>query len=181
MINNDDVWRDVFVNGLKNAHAVEHQALALMDRQIDRARNFIEVAEKLKAHRLETEQQISRLEQILSGLDESPSGLKDAAMSMSGNMAALGHTFAEDEILKNAFANFAFENYEVAAYKGLIVLAQHGGYSVALDPLNASLDGNTVELPVEQMEFAENTLRYQTSLQLLNRRISGLMTAIKGE
>lgn len=140
MINNDDVWRDVFVNGLKNAHAVEHQALALMDRQIDRAKNFIEVAEKLRAHRLETEQQISRLEQILSGLDESPSGLKDAAMSMSGNMAALGHTFAEDEILKNAFANFAFENYEVAAYKGLIVLAQHGGYSVALDPLNASLD-----------------------------------------
>jgi flagellar basal-body rod protein FlgB len=58
-------------------------------------------------------------------------------------------------------------------------LADNGlGYRV---PLNASLDGNTVELPVEQMEFAENTLRYQTSLQLLNRRISGLMTAIKGE
>ncbi len=48
-------------------------------------------------------------------------------------------------------------------------------------PVNPSLDGNTVELGVEQMEFAENTLRYQTSLQLLNRRISGLMTAIKGE
>ena len=52
------------------------------------------------------------------------------------------------------------------------------GYRV---PVTASLDGNTVELGVEQMEFAENTLRYQTSLQLLNRRISGLMTAIKGE
>ena len=48
-------------------------------------------------------------------------------------------------------------------------------------PVNQSLDGNTVELGVEQMEFAENTLRYQTSLQFLNRRISGLMTAIKGE
>lgn len=52
------------------------------------------------------------------------------------------------------------------------------GYRV---PVNASLDGNTVESGVEQMEFSENTLRYQTSLQLLNRRISGLMTAIKGE
>ena len=48
-------------------------------------------------------------------------------------------------------------------------------------PTMPSLDGNTVELATEQMEFAENTLRYQTSLQLLNRRISGLMTAIKGE
>lgn len=57
--------------------------------------------------------------------------------------------------------------------------AQGGlGYRV---PVNPSLDGNTVELSVEQMEFAENSLRYQTSLTLLNRRISGLMTAIKGE
>ena len=52
------------------------------------------------------------------------------------------------------------------------------GYRV---PVNRSLDGNTVELSVEQMEFSENTLRYQTSLSFLNRRIAGLMTAIKGE
>lgn len=48
-------------------------------------------------------------------------------------------------------------------------------------PVASSLDGNTVELATEQMEFAENTLQYQASLQLLNRRISGLMTAIRGE
>lgn len=52
------------------------------------------------------------------------------------------------------------------------------GYRV---PVNPSLDGNTVELAVEQMEFAENSLRYQSSLTLLNRRISGLMQAMKGE
>lgn len=48
-------------------------------------------------------------------------------------------------------------------------------------PVHPSLDGNTVELAVEQMEFAENSLRYQTCLTLLNRRISGLAQAIKGE
>jgi flagellar basal-body rod protein FlgB len=48
-------------------------------------------------------------------------------------------------------------------------------------PVSVGLDGNTVELSVEQMEFAENTMRYQASLTLLNRRISGLTTAIKGE
>lgn len=56
--------------------------------------------------------------------------------------------------------------------------AAQAGYRV---PVNPSLDGNTVELAVEQMEFAENSLRYQTSLTLLNRRISGLMQAMKGE
>jgi flagellar basal-body rod protein FlgB len=44
-----------------------------------------------------------------------------------------------------------------------------------------SKDGNTVELHVEQIQFSENVMRYQSSLEFLNRKISGLMSAIKGE
>jgi flagellar basal-body rod protein FlgB len=44
-----------------------------------------------------------------------------------------------------------------------------------------SQDGNTVELHVEQMQFSENVMRYQTSLEFLNRKIAGLKSAIKGE
>ena len=47
--------------------------------------------------------------------------------------------------------------------------------------VNPSVDGNTVELHVEQMQFSENVIRYQTSLEFLNRKFSGLMSAIKGE
>jgi flagellar basal-body rod protein FlgB len=47
--------------------------------------------------------------------------------------------------------------------------------------VNPSQDGNTVELHVEQMQFSENVMRYQTSLEFLNRKFSGLMSAIKGE
>ena len=49
------------------------------------------------------------------------------------------------------------------------------------DPINPSMDGNTVELAVEQLEFSENVTRYQTTLTFLNNRISGLMSAIRGE
>ncbi len=48
-------------------------------------------------------------------------------------------------------------------------------------PIQASEDGNTVEMSVEQIQFSENVTRYQISLSLLNKKISGLMTAIKGE
>lgn len=48
-------------------------------------------------------------------------------------------------------------------------------------PLEPSLDGNTVEMAVEQTEFSENVIRYQTSLMFLNRKISGLTAAIKEE
>ena len=66
---------------------------------------------------------------------------------------------------------------------------QHFGFSGAAaseklkfrQSMNPSADGNTVEMAVEQMEFSENVVRYQTTLTFLNRRISGLMSAIRGE
>ena len=48
-------------------------------------------------------------------------------------------------------------------------------------PTLPSKDGNTVELSVEQMQFSENVMRYQTSLNFLNRKITGLLSAIKEE
>ena len=56
----------------------------------------------------------------------------------------------------------------------------HKGVSFR-EPLQQSLDGNTVELAVEQMEFSENSIRYSTTLNFLNSKISGLMSAIRGE
>ena len=47
--------------------------------------------------------------------------------------------------------------------------------------VNPSLDGNTVELAVEQLQFAENSMRYQSTLSFLNGKINTLMSAIKGE
>ena len=49
------------------------------------------------------------------------------------------------------------------------------------EPLITSLDGNTVELAVEQMQFAENSMRYTSTLNFLNGKINKIMSAIKGE
>lgn len=148
-----DTVREVFVTGLRNAHALEHQALSLMDRQIEHLASYAEVEARLRSHRGETERQIERLERILESLGESHSALKDAAMAFSGNLAALGHTFAADEILKNSFANFAFENFEVASYKALIVMAEEGGYSDA-----ASLLRETLQEELAMAAFLDETL-----------------------
>ena len=48
-------------------------------------------------------------------------------------------------------------------------------------PLGTSLDGNTVELQMEQSAFAENAVRYQSTLTFLNSKLRGLMTAITGQ
>lgn len=48
-------------------------------------------------------------------------------------------------------------------------------------PSQPSLDGNTVDLQTERSAFLENAMMYQASLRFLNGKISGLMTAIRGE
>ena len=135
----NDTIRTLFVTGLRNAHAMENQALSIMKPQVSRIENYPEVAARLEQHITETEGQIQRIEEILGSLNESHSSLKDAALSFSGAMAALGHTVAGDEIVKNSFANFAFENFEAAAYKSLIIMADHGGFNASKPLLEANL------------------------------------------
>ena len=47
-------------------------------------------------------------------------------------------------------------------------------------PLAPALDGNTVDSQLEQAAFAENAVRYQATLTLLNNKFRGLLTAIMG-
>ena len=48
-------------------------------------------------------------------------------------------------------------------------------------PMAPALDGNTVDVQMEQANFAENSIRFQATLTILNARFRGLMTAITGE
>jgi flagellar basal-body rod protein FlgB len=48
-------------------------------------------------------------------------------------------------------------------------------------PLAPSLDGNTVDVQLEQAAFADNTVRYQSALTFLSDKFKSLMTAITGQ
>lgn len=151
---------DIFITGLRNAHAMEHQALSIMKPQVSRIENYPEVARRLQQHITETEGQIERLEQVLDGLGENRSALKDAALSLGGSMAAIGHTVAPDEIVKNSFANFAFENYEIAAYKSLLALANQSGNASAADLLAQNLDEEVAMAEWLDQNIEAVTLQY---------------------
>ncbi|WP_184080238.1 flagellar basal body rod protein FlgB [Sphingobium subterraneum] len=52
------------------------------------------------------------------------------------------------------------------------------GYRIPLQP---SVDGNTVELSTEQTLFAENAVKYRTTLSFLESRINTINRALRGE
>lgn len=134
-----DMARKIYATGLRNAHAMEAQAIELLQRQIGRLENYPEMAARMQQHLAETEAQQTRLEEALASLSETYSSIKDAALAALGNLMALSHAPAPDEVIKNTFANFAFEHYEMAAYKSLVTLAEATGHSTAMPGLRQSL------------------------------------------
>jgi len=48
-------------------------------------------------------------------------------------------------------------------------------------PLQNSVDGNTVDLDVERANFAENSVRYESTLRFINGQIKMMSTAINGQ
>lgn len=134
-----DRAKDVYIIGLRNQHAVENQAIELLERQVGRLENYPEMEQRMRRHIEESREQARRLEDLLSQFDTSHSAIKDTMMSMVGNMAALGHSTAPDEVLKNTLANFAFEHYEIASYASLLTLADLAGHGIAQSALQTSL------------------------------------------
>lgn len=94
-------------------------------------------------------------------------------------------------MLASNIANAATPNYKArdidftkaldAATGGASIDAATSGALAYRVPLEPSLDGNTVELSTEQTQFAENAVKYRTTLSFLEGRISTVMTALKGE
>jgi flagellar basal-body rod protein FlgB len=91
------------------------------------------------------------------------------------------------EMLASNIANAATPGYKARDidFSSALQMAEDGGSPDAAIryrvPVQASLDGNTVELATEQTAFAENALAYRSSLSFLNGRIGTLTRALKGE
>jgi ferritin-like metal-binding protein YciE len=130
---------ELYHTGLRNQHALEMTALELSARQIERLEHYPEMAARLRTHHAESEEQAKRLEAILERHGTSSSGLKNTVTAAMGNVAAALHVPPSDEVLKNTFANFAFEHQEIAAYTSLIAMAKRLGDAASIGPLEVSL------------------------------------------
>lgn len=131
--------RDYFVLGLKNAHATLRQGRVLVAGQVKRLENYPELKAKLDVHLREKDAQLERFEKLLATYGESPSVVKDTAMSMAANVAGVASAAAADEVVKNGFATLAQAKYEAAALETLLVFAQCADETAALRPLQQCL------------------------------------------
>jgi ferritin-like metal-binding protein YciE len=109
---------------LRDAYAMEKQALEMCERQSERIENYPELKARITQHVEETKGQIARLDKCFEILGETPSAVKDAMGWTMGNMQAVGGMMMSDEIVKGSMASYVFENLEIASYTILIAAAE---------------------------------------------------------
>ena len=61
-----DTAREIYVTGLRNQHAIENQAIELLERQIGRLENYPEMTDRMRQHLEESKQQAARIEELLA-------------------------------------------------------------------------------------------------------------------
>jgi ferritin-like metal-binding protein YciE len=130
---------ELYHTGLRDMHALEMSAIELTQRQVERLEKYPEMKARLAQHHAESEAQARRLEDIMARHGTGASTVKSTVTSVMGNVAAALHAPASDEVLKNTFANFAFEHQEIAAYTSLIAMAEAVGDAQSVPLLRQSL------------------------------------------
>ncbi len=118
---------ETLVAWLRDAHAMEQQAIEMMEKMAARLEHYPELRAKLEEHLQQTHRQADRVRQCIERHNGSTSGVKDLAGKMVGSGQALSGLFVSDEVVKGGIANEAFEHYEIACYKVLIATAEEVG------------------------------------------------------
>jgi ferritin-like metal-binding protein YciE len=121
------VSRENLTAWLRDAHAMENQAIEILEKQANRLEHYPELRAKVRAHLEESHRQAERVERCLHQLGTDTSSLKTAAGKLIGTAQQLSGLFASDEVLKSGIADYAFEHYEIASYKILIAAAAEAG------------------------------------------------------
>lgn len=116
--------RDTFVAWLRDAYAMEKQAIDLLHAQLDRLRHYPEMQGRLREHLEETRGQVAVLERCLKRYNAEPSTFKEAATRFVGMVQSLTTSMADDEVVKDALATSTFEAFEIASYRCNIAAAE---------------------------------------------------------
>ncbi len=118
---------DRMIQWLRDAHAMEEQAMTLLNAQIGRIENYPELKQRLEQHLSETEGHVEKLEQCIERHNGGASAVKDTIAKMTAFAQGASGLFVGDEVAKGTLANYTFEHMEIASYRMLMAAADEVG------------------------------------------------------
>ena len=109
---------------LRDAHAMEIQAIQAVEDQTDRLLNYPELRNWAQEHVQAAKQHRELIRECIERRGGSTSTIKDVAMAVVGKFQELTGMLMADEVLKNIIGDYSFKHYQIACYKSLIAAAE---------------------------------------------------------
>ncbi|HZO72774.1 MAG TPA: ferritin-like domain-containing protein [Ktedonobacteraceae bacterium] len=112
--------KDMLIAWLNDAHGMENALIKILEHQVKDAKNYPQVQSKLEEHLEQTRRHAEMVKSCVESLGGKTSAVKTGMASLFGQMQAISTGPAQDEMIKNALADYAAENFEVASYTSLV-------------------------------------------------------------
>jgi ferritin-like metal-binding protein YciE len=114
---------------LDDAHAMESGLIPILQNHASHFGDRMPAAaRRLEQHVVETQQHAQRIRECLRLLKASPSGVKSTLSSFFGSVEGATTAIFRDQLVKDALADYASEQFEVACYTALVGAATELGY-----------------------------------------------------
>jgi ferritin-like metal-binding protein YciE len=110
---------ELLMQWLRDAHAMEKQAVESIENQIDRLENYPQMQNWARDHVAASHRQRDMIRKCIERRGGDTSALKDIAMTIMGSIQEATSFFTSDEVLKNAITDHGFKQYEIASYTSL--------------------------------------------------------------
>lgn len=119
--------KEHLMSWLRDAHAMEKQAIASTENQLKRLENYPELRAWVQDHVDSAHRQRDTIRRCIERNGGDVSTIKDAVMSVTGKFQEMTGMVMADEVLKNAIGDYAFKYYEIASYTSLGSAADAAG------------------------------------------------------
>jgi ferritin-like metal-binding protein YciE len=116
--------KDMLIAWLNDAHGMENALIRVLEHQIKDAKDYPQVQAKLEEHLEQTRRHAQMVKDCVQQLGGKTSAVKTGLATLFGQMQAISTGAAQDEMIKNALADYAAESFEVASYTSLVHAAK---------------------------------------------------------
>ncbi len=119
--------KDVYLSWLNDAYAMEQNVEEMLERQVDQAKDYPDIQNKIQQHLDVTRSQAERVKSCIERNGGKVSALKSGMANMMGSVSGAGAGMAKDRLVKNAITDFGIEHFEAASYQSLRTAAEQLG------------------------------------------------------
>jgi len=119
-----DNQQEQLLTWLNDAHAMETSIVQVLQNHATDAKKHPKLQEAIEKHLNQTKRHAELVEQMINELGGNVSAAKSGMSSVMGKMHGASTAFADDELVKNALADFSTEHFEMASYKAIMTAAK---------------------------------------------------------